>query len=192
MISLKALIKEVSIDGISTELKYHIENGIPVSKNIFRQGSRKFFAVINEAKQLYLNGKYSNPRDRKIFETDLGEFAEYEGKHVPLDFPMIEINEAEYQGKDVELGKPKRGGSKKFYVYVKDPDSGNVRKIAFGAKDGGGSLAVKFKDPERRKAFADRHNCKDKKDRTSPGYWSCRLPYYAKQLGLGNDMNTYW
>ena len=129
-------------------------------------------------------------------KTDIGKTAIYEGSEVWLDIPFIDetevINEAEYQGKNVELNKPKRGGSKKFYVYTKNPKTGKVVKVSFGAKSGGGKLAVKFKDPKRRKAFADRHNCATKKDKTSPGYWSCRLPRYAKALGLGNNMNTFW
>jgi len=103
-----------------------------------------------------------------------------------------EINEAEYQGKDVDLNKPKRGGSKKFYVYVRDPKTKNIKKVSFGAKDGGQNLKVKFKDPEARKAFADRHNCDQKKDKTTPGFWSCNIPRYADLLGLGSKMNTYW
>jgi hypothetical protein len=109
---------------------------------------------------------------------------------VPLDLPMF--NEAEYQGKDVDLNKPKRGGSKKFYVYVKDPKTKNVKKVSFGAKDGGGNLAVKLKDPKRRKAFADRHNCKDKKDKTKAGYWSCRVGRYWKSLGGSQNYPGYW
>jgi len=97
--------------------------------------------------------------------------------------------EAEYQGKKVELNKPKRGGSKKFYVYVKDGDT--VKKVSFGAKDGGGNLAVKLKDPEARKNFAARHNCPQKNDKTKPGYWACRLPRYAKSLGLSGG-GTWW
>lgn len=181
---------------VSKELQYHINKNIPVSENIFRNGSKKFFDVINEARILWKTGKYYNQFDNFILESDLGTFGIYEGKYVPLDLPMVEqeeeISESEYQGRDVDLNEPKRGGSKKFYVYVKDPKSGNIRKVAFGAKDGGGNLSVKFKDPDRRKAFADRHNCKQKTDKTSPGYWSCRLPRYAKSLGLGNNMNTYW
>ena len=100
-------------------------------------------------------------------------------------------NEAEYQGKKVELGKPKRGGSKKFYVYVRNPKTKKVKKVAFGAAGGGGSLAVKLKDPKARKAFADRHNCDQKNDKTKPGYWSCRLPRYAKSLGLSGG-GTWW
>ena len=181
---------------ISEELKYHVDNNIPVFKNVFRPGSKKFFDVINEARELYSKGFYFNYQDVIILETDLGQFAEYQGKQVPLDFIMEELEDLVHEAKDdkktPELNKPKRGGSKKFYVYVRDPKTKNVRKVAFGAKDGGGKLSVKFKDPKRRKAFADRHNCKNKKDKTSPGYWSCRLPRYAKSLGLGNNMNTFW
>lgn len=101
------------------------------------------------------------------------------------------LEEAEYQGKDVQLNKPKRGGSKKFYVYVKNPKTKKVKKVAFGAAGGGGNLAVKLKDPKARKAFADRHNCDQKNDKTKPGYWSCRLPRYAKSLGLSGG-GTWW
>jgi len=101
------------------------------------------------------------------------------------------IKEAEHKGKDVELNKPERGGSKKFYVYVKDPQSGNIRKVSFGAKSGGGNLAVKLKDPKARKAFSDRHNCPEKTDKTTPGYWACALPRFAKSLGLSGG-GRYW
>ena len=99
------------------------------------------------------------------------------------------IQEAEYQGKKVKLNDPIRGGSKKFYVYVKDGDK--VKKVSFGADGGGGKLAVKLKDPKARKAFADRHDCENKNDKTKAGYWSCRLPRYAKALGLSGG-GTWW
>ena len=102
-----------------------------------------------------------------------------------------DVREAEYQGKDVQLNKPKRGGSKKFYVYTKNPKTGKVKKVSFGADSGGGKLAVKLKDPKARKAFADRHNCDQKNDKTKAGYWSCRLPRYAKSLGLSGG-GTWW
>ena len=81
------------------------------------------------------------------------------------------ITEAEYQGKKVKLNDPIRGGSKKFYVYVKN-DKGNVVKVSFGDSTG---LSIKRDDPERRKAFRARHNCDQKKDKTTPGYWSCKF-----------------
>ena len=97
-----------------------------------------------------------------------------------------EIDEAEFKGKEVALNKPKRGGPKAYYVYVKDGDK--VKKVTFGS----GGLRAKIKNKEARNAFAARHNCKDKKDRTKAGYWSCNLPRYAPALGLGAKMNTFW
>ena len=96
------------------------------------------------------------------------------------------VSEAEFKGKEVALGKPKRGGPKAYYVYVKDGDK--VKKVTFGS----GGLRAKIKNKEARNAFAARHNCKDKKDRTKAGYWSCNLPRYAPALGLGAKMNTFW
>lgn len=83
--------------------------------------------------------------------------------------PFGKLEEAEYQGKSVELNKPKRGGSKKFYVYVKN-DKGNVVKVSFGSPD----MSIKKSNPDARKNFRARHNCDQKKDKTSAGYWSCR------------------
>jgi len=100
------------------------------------------------------------------------------------------LDEAEYHGKEVSLGKPKRGGSKKFYVYVKDGDK--VKKVQFGAAGGGQNLAVKIRDPKARRAFAARQNCDRKKDRTTPGYWSCNIGKYWKSLGGGSNFSGYW
>ena len=102
----------------------------------------------------------------------------------------LEITEAEYQGKKVKLNDPIRGGSKKFYVYVKDGDK--VKKVSFGAKDGGINISVKLKDKKARNALDDRHNCDTANDKTTPSYWSCRLPYYAKDLGLTGGGNFFW
>ena len=113
-------------------------------------------------------------------------FGIYEGKYVPLEKPMVEFTEDD----DKPLNKPKKGGPKKFYVYVKDGDK--VKKVTFGAKGGGGKLAVKLDDPKARKAFADRHNCDTATDKLSARYWSCRLPTYAKDLGLTGCGNYFW
>ena len=113
-------------------------------------------------------------------------FGLYEGRHVPLERPMVEVSEDDNK----EINKPKKGGSKKFYVYVKDGDK--VKKVSFGAKDGGANLSVKIDDPKARKAFADRHNCDTANDKLSARYWSCRLPYYAKDLGLKGGGNFFW
>jgi hypothetical protein len=104
------------------------------------------------------------------------------------DINESELDEAEFKGKDVPLNKPKRGGSKAYYVYVRDPKTKKIKKVSFGS----GGLRAKIKNKEARNAFAARHNCKNKKDRTKAGYWSCNLPRYAPALGLGAKMNTFW
>ena len=124
----------------------------------------------------------------KTFKEHLEGFGLYEGTWVPLESPMIEITESEYKGRDVELNQPKRGGSKKYIVYVKT-DKGNVKKIEFGDTTG---LSAKINDKGAAKNFAARHNCDMKKDKTKAGYWACRLPYYAKQLGLKGGGNYFW
>jgi hypothetical protein len=97
------------------------------------------------------------------------------------------MNELEYKGKKVKLNKPKRGGSKKFYVYVKS-DKGNVKKVSFG--DTG--LSVKFKQKGARASFAARHKCATKKDKTKAGYWSCNIGRYWKSLGGSANFSGYW
>ena len=89
-------------------------------------------------------------------------------------------NEAEYKGKKVELNKPKRGGSKKYYVYVKNPKTDRVKKISFGDVTG---LKTKANNKDRAKSFAARHNCEKKNDKMKAGYWACRLPRYGLVKG---------
>ncbi len=185
----------VKRQALSEGLNYHVSKSIPLTENVYRAGSENYFKLWREARDLYVRDLLEVQGDDLdiILETDLGYTGLYEGKEVQLDFIFEEeIKEAEYQGKDVELGKPKRGGSKKFYVYVKDPKTKKVKKVSFGAKDGGQNLRVKLNDPKARRAFADRQNCDQKNDRTKPGYWSCRLPRYAKLLGLKSNFSGFW
>ena len=98
------------------------------------------------------------------------------------------LDEAKKKKKDPPIGKPKRGGSKAYYVYVRDPKTKKIKKVSFGS----GGLRAKINNPKARKAFAARHKCSQKTDRTKASYWSCRLPRYAKALGLGNNKNTFW
>jgi hypothetical protein len=90
---------------------------------------------------------------------------------------FIDALEAEYQGRKVKLGKPMRGDVKKFKVYVKDPKTGNVKKVNFG--HGGTSakrktMRIRKSDPARRRSFRARHNCDNQGPRTKARYWSCR------------------
>jgi hypothetical protein len=112
------------------------------------------------------------------------KFGLYEGVTVPLEQPMIEAE-------DPELNKPKRSsGNKKYVVYVRNPDTGNVKKIEFGDEKGG--LTSKINDKDAAKNFASRHNCDTKTDKLTPGYWACRLPKYASDLGLKGGGSYFW
>lgn len=99
------------------------------------------------------------------------------------------LDEGEYHGKNVPLNKPKRGGSKKFVVYVKDPKSKNIKKVSFGGTTG---LNVKIDEPGARSSFAARHQCDKKKDKTKPGYWACNIGRYWKSLGGSRNFSGYW
>lgn len=179
---------------MTENMKYHIDNKKPLIENTFRYGSKAFLDLWTEARYLYSREAIDlSGMDKEIIlETDLGEYGLFEGQMVPLDMPVLEegeMNEAEYQGKKVPIGKPKRGGAsgKKFYVYVMD--KGKVKKVSFG--DSGG-LSTKVNDPKARQAFAKRHNCAQKTDRTTAGYWSCRIGRYWKSLGGSKNFSGYW
>jgi len=89
--------------------------------------------------------------------------------------------EAEYRGRKVKLNKPMRGDVKKFKVYVKDPKTGNIKKVNFGhggtsaKKRGEKTMKIKKSDPKRRKSFRARHNCDNPGPKTKARYWSCRM-----------------
>jgi len=90
-------------------------------------------------------------------------------EHLTCGCPDV-IEEAEYRGRKVPLGKPMRGDVKKFKVFVRDPKSGNVKKVNFGDK----KMKIKKSNPKRRKSFRARHNCANPGPRTKARYWSCR------------------
>ena len=81
----------------------------------------------------------------------------------------FQLEEAEYQGRTVPLGKPMKGDVKKSKVYVKGP-SGRVVKVNFGDK----TMKIKKSNPARRKSFRARHNCANPGPRHKARYWSCR------------------
>ena len=264
------VLTEIKVKStISEGLQYHIDKKVPLHESVYRIGSEKHFALINEARALWVRELINvSEDDQAILETHLGNFGLYEGEKVPLDMPMVNEDiydkflddpqnpkgrakaiiskfikqygedasgmavdrfakqnnlkpeekyilqyitkndisisskpggpdfsalgeakkKAKSKKKDPPLNKPKRGGSKAYYVYIRDPKTKKIKKVSFGS----GGLRAKIKNKQARNAFAARHNCKNKKDRTKAGYWSCNLPRYAEQLGLGSKMNTFW
>jgi hypothetical protein len=173
---------------INEGIVYHKNTNTPLNESIYRYGSQKYFEMFSEARRLWIEGRLITENAQDLWflkETNLGERGRYNGKEVYLDFPYL--MEAEHDGKDVELNKPKKGGPKKFYVYVKDGDK--VKKVTWGDTTG---LKVKINNLDASKSFAARHKCDTEKDKTSANWWACNLPKYAKQLGLSEPAYRYW
>tara|TARA_R100001163_G_scaffold51462_1_gene38851 strand:+ start:2527 stop:4782 length:2256 start_codon:yes stop_codon:yes gene_type:complete len=164
-------------------------------KSVFRRGagafsrshapnmSRNGWGLARVKAFLYLlrNGRPSNPNYKQ--DNDL----------LPKSHPRADeeyedwgepFSAAEYQGKKVTLNKPFRtqGGKKKFAVYVQNK-AGRVIIVRFGDPN----MEIKRDDPKRRKAFRDRHNCSEAKDKTTPKYWSCRQ-WSTNKVEANNDM----
>ena len=180
---------------IMTEnMQYHVQNQLPLTENTFRYGSKAFLDLWSEARYLYVRDVINvNELDQEILtETHLGEYGIFEGKKVPLDLPMEELlNEAKTKKKNTKkLNKPMRdsSGGKAYKVYVKDPKTGNIKTVRFGS----GGLKAKINNVKARQAFSKRHDCPNKNDKTKASYWSCRLPRYAKLLGLKSSFSGFW
>jgi hypothetical protein len=247
----ESLVKK---DILSENLRYHVDNQLPLTENTFRYGSEAFLNLWAEARALYLREIiHVNDNDKEILlETNLGEYGMYKGIKVPLDLPMLEEDEMgdwedawgikgvvmdpatpmiaqlkklaqegnkkaakiydeliyaitpeekqeilnkyfperlNEKAKNPPIGKPKRGGSKKFYVYVRNPKTKKIKKVSFGDTSG---LSAKINNPKARRAFAARHDCKNKTDRTRPSYWSCRIGRYWKSLGGSKNFSGFW
>jgi hypothetical protein len=110
----------------------------------------------------------------ETYDDDDEFFEQYGVMHYNDDDIM---DEAEYQGRTVKLGKPMQGDVKKFKVYVKDPKTGNTKKVNFGhggSSVKGKAMKIKKNNPGARKSFRARHNCDNPGPRTKARYWSCR------------------
>ena len=185
------ILKEES--ELSDALKYHIDNGLTLTNNVFRVYSEGYFDLVNEVRELWKEGKIGlNEEDILMVESDLGIKVKIGKEYVYLDAPYISeteteediLAEAKHHGKNVNLGKPFRtpGGPKKFAVYVRKP-GGGIKKVTFGDP----KLKVRNRNKGAAKSFRARHKCSQKKDRTTAGYWSCNVGRYAKQLGLSSS-----
>ena len=153
--------------NVSDALKYHIDNGLTLTNNVFRVYSEGYFDLVNEVRELFNEGKIDlNKKDRLMVESDLGIKVKIGKEYVYLDAPYI------YETEEDTLTESKTPrGPKKFAVYTKSKTEG-VKKVTFGNSN----LIVK----ESRK-------CSQKTDRTTAGYWSCHIGRYAKQLGLSSS-----
>ena len=174
----------------SDEYRFELEKVTPTYQD--KPGRAKYRVIDIESGELKGTPVFGTPDSLMAFADDLikpqgGTQSSNFGES--LEERIVNILEAKKkEKKDPPLNKPKRGGSKAYYVYVRDPKTKKIKKVSFGS----GGLRAKIKNKQARNAFAARHNCKNKKDRTKAGYWSCNLPRYADQLGLGSKMNTFW
>jgi len=128
-----------------------------------------------------LDSLKENIQEGDIFELEYGDFVlettviglKSDGPILAIDevaLAYIPLEEAKYHGRTVPLGKPMHGDVKKSKVYVKDPSTGNVKKVNFGDK----KLSIKKHLPGHRKSFRARHHCENPGPRTKARYWSCR------------------
>jgi hypothetical protein len=178
---------------LSEGLKHHLDANKPLTEHLYRAGSDNYFNLWAEARSLYSRNilEITHEDDLAVLtETDLGHYGMFEGKKVPLDFPMEDESIDEAKNDNKKLNKPMRdsSGGKAYKVYVKDPKTGNIKTVRFGS----GGLRAKINDKKARNAFSKRHDCPNKKDKTKAGYWSCRLPRYASLLGLKSNFSGFW
>ncbi len=157
---------------ISENLQYHISNNLSLSNTVFRLGSDAYCNLVNEMRDLWQKGLIEvNENDEFILMTEAGRTGIYHGKSVPLDSPRRQT-----------------GGKKKYAVYVNSGrKNAEGRVIAKKVQFGDPNLTVKNYDPARAKSFRARHKCHLKKDKTTPGYWACKIGRYAKQVGLSSS-----
>ena len=185
--------KRINVINLSEGFQHHVSTKTPFTESIYRVGSDAYFKLMKEAREAYKNHTYSplNEEEEEMLNSNLGEWAEFEGERVPLDFPMyietLDEKKKKKKKKDPPIGKPTKntGGGKKYKVYVRSP-SGRIRKITYGDSKGG--LKGNWNSAEARKSFASRHNCAEKKDRTKAGYWACRA---HKDFGT-NVPGRFW
>ena len=161
------IVKENKITEKSKGLWHNINQKRKRGEKPARKGSKAYKAAVKAGNKLK-KGKSESVRVKE------GRLKEYKALNKLSDYikkqnPYGDIQEAEYQGRKVKLNTPMQGDVKKFKVYVKN-NKGNVVKVNFGQK----GMVIKKDNPEARKSFRARHKCDQKKDKTSPGYWSCK------------------
>ena len=184
-------------DG-NNDLNYNVLLGytMEMSKSAWAESNKDInrIGALKELKMYYLdlrNNKtpmaLSVPAEvaKKTVEKLVGELPnESLSSLEELGASLKTLSESEYKGKDVSLNKPKSGGPKKWYVYVKNPKTGKVIKVSYGSP----VMTAKWNDPGARKSFAARHRCHMKKDKTKAGYWACRA---HKDFGK-NVSGRFW
>ena len=141
----------------------------------------------------FVNVRYNNDEDLGVIKKRLGLSMLDEGASLEERISKIVTEAKKKKSKkndNKKLNKPMRdsSGGKAYKVYVKDPKTGNIKTIRFGS----GGLKAKINNKTARNAYAARHKCSTRNDKTKASYWSCRLPRYAKLLGLKSSFTGFW
>lgn len=173
-------------EGTKIKGGVRVNNCVPnesVEQGVAEDTKDELYAnALEKIKKALANPKL-DPATRKDYEARLAKFQTvhedeetYNGDEFYEAYGELwynedeQLDEAEYRGRKVPLGKPMQGDVKKFKVYVKDPKTGNVKKVNFGDPN----MRIKKSNPARRKSFRARHNCANPGPRTKARYWSCR------------------
>ena len=154
---------------------------IPLPRTLDEQESKEYanklanylFSEGYEDFDIFVNAHEAEDVHEVTFDDDDDFFAEY-GVMWYNDDDVVD--EAEYQGRKVKLGKPMQGDVKKFKVYVKNP-KGNVVKVNFGhggSSVKGKAMKIRKNNAAARRSFRARHNCDNPGPRHKARYWSCR------------------
>jgi hypothetical protein len=168
-------------DGESGEdaQDFKIGDDVIITGNVRYQGATGVIKDFGENNRFVVVDLYNHgPHSFHSSDVSANDYADSDAEEAYMydrdeDFRRwnSDLDEAKYQGREVKLGKPMSGDVKKYKVYVRDPKTGNIKKVNFGDK----KLSIKRDDPKRRRNFRARHNCAQAKDRTSAKYWSCRM-----------------
>jgi len=187
---------------VSDELQYHLDNKIALGEGLFRYGSDTYVKLYTEVKTLNdLNAIKLNENDEKLIEDFTNQSVIIEGERILLN--LIIENDVEhileegdkYKGKKSNSPSRGAGGGKAYKVFVPGCNAKTksnprgIKKISFGS----GGLKAKLSNKEAKKSYNARHGCSKGRhnDKCKAGYWSCRLPRYAKKLGLSGG-GTWW
>ena len=166
---------------------FDLDKNVRYQDTVITSGMWRYTDKESGGKGVYKN--LMNDQFLGFSSEDLGYFKKHLGSHFDMSESLSEAKKAKKKNTK-KLNKPTRdsSGGKAYKVYVKDPKTGNIKTIRFGS----GGLRAKINDKKARNAFAARHKCSTKKDKTKAGYWSCRLPRYAKLLGLKSNFSGFW
>ena len=180
--------KKVPLDFPMLDEGTYEEGGEDDRKHaLLRVEPRNYEDMIDKLQDMNINHNRQSDTVIKVYTDRIPDKVLYNLTHdVWVD--KFVLKEAKNDNK--KLNKPMRdsSGGKAYKVYVKDPKTKKIKTIRFGS----GGLRAKINDKKARNAFAARHKCAQKKDKTKAGYWSCRLPRYAKLLGLKSSFGGFW